>query len=392
MAKELFTGEDVHLPTGGNGFTPAGTIGRFYATMAFASSYIETELPAGTYADVVKSQNGKFKYYFTDLAQGTQVLKKQAQQQYGPQQVWVLQASKKDILWSKPEAADNFKTDPIKYEVDNIVSFAVRKLSKLTDFQLLALPMAVNAYARYLEYIDHDIFTVGEMFGQETIFDDNFQARMCGYPDTNAPGGGDPNKQHYTEAELWQRRTELWNTLGEANPKAYALAGNDNKVVTTADKLRKALRVVDTVWNEPVWIELVNVPDPRASGAYGDDGKRRTIPCINRIFGTGDEGEAAAKAYFEEQQARFAKHAEDAGVDGVMPKAPSTTSAPVATNGNLKMPVEWAGQVNDWKAALADAVKEGKKAAEIKADENMSCADLSVPQITAWIRELGTNA
>lgn len=94
---------------------------------------------------------------------------------------------------------------------------------------------------------------------------------------------------------LSQRRTELWERLGDPNFKAYTASttltagGKGAKTNAVKDSsLDRCIKFLMTPWSKPIFCRLTMVPDVRPE-AVSRAGNRLAIGCITDVFGTGDQ-------------------------------------------------------------------------------------------------------
>jgi len=101
--------------------------------------------------------------------------------------------------------------------------------------------------------------------------------------------------------------------LGEANPYAYLpidFPGGSKKNYATSEVYSDVCGVVAYPWLQPVWAEVVRVPDPfygkkdEEAEQAGTENRVPNIPVINRVFGIGVDGEKAARSLLPNSKAK----------------------------------------------------------------------------------------
>lgn len=278
--------EQVHIPSGGD-FLPTGFIAAWHGKVVF-SFYAETRLEdeSAFKIESQRPQGSGVRYYFTDPVEAKRA-SEAAGLDFAPSQVWRFVAGRDTVL----NVADKEKlskfSDPIVFEV------AVKTLRAKKErhaLHMISLPLAVLACAKALKYdnagfeLPQELTAFGEN-AEKIQWNDELQARLIG------------TEKDYESSDLWQKRAELWKSLGEPEPHAYQIAGD--KFVTAAPKLRDCLSILHSVWPQAEWLRLIQVTDPRVDATYGDDNKRLSIPAIAELFATKQEAEAAAKKDIE---------------------------------------------------------------------------------------------
>jgi len=283
----------VVIPVGGD-FPPSGFIGAWTAavmTTFMTEVDLKEEMGITTF-DAMRAlgASGYRRYYWHDhdaAKEAGAALK----QEYGPGSVWVFECSTDTVLnFAKAETSQSFGSQ-ITYDGCRIATLRSRKYRH--ELHMIALPAAVQAYARMMGWDIPEFNAIKELTSQDTVFTDAFQTRMIGDPD---------NPDEYEKSELWQYRQALWAALGEENPQAYQMIKEEHrrktKYDTTSEQLNEALGVLHFSWDDPVYLRLVPVPDPRVDAVYNkdDETKRLSIPCVADIFKSKEQAETAAKA------------------------------------------------------------------------------------------------
>lgn len=289
--------EQVKLPEGGGDFAPTGFIGKTYAQILFSfMSQEDSKQHKGAPQYAGRRQAGSyFVYYMNSQAEAKalmSVLGVEGYQGKEPvaQEVWNLQINRDTVL----NFADQTKLDkwanPIALDV-RVMTLASKKYRH--EFQMLALPLAVQAMAKFMEY-QYEPFSISELIKkpEEMVYSDEWFAAMFGSPDAkkDAP-------DHYSKSTMWGRRAALWESLGETNAEAYQPIGS-GKFATKSEKLSQCLQIVGAKWNSPIWARVITIPDPRVD-AQTDEGKRFTLPALFEIFGDEATAKSAAKADLE---------------------------------------------------------------------------------------------
>lgn len=289
--------EQVRLPEGGGEFTPTGFIGKTWAQVLFKFlSQEDSKQHEGVPPYVGRQQAGSyFAYYYPTQADAKTAMSALGVEGYQgkepvAQEVWNLQINRDTVL----NFADQTKLDkwanPITLDV-RVMTLASKRYRH--EFQMLALPLAVQAMAQYLGYT-YEPFSIAELTKKpdEMVYSDEFFAQMFGAPDSkkDAP-------DHYSKSAMWGRRAALWKSLGEDNAEAYQPIGS-GKFAAKSEKLSQCLQIVSAKWNSPIWARVITIPDPRVD-AQNDEGKRFTLPALFEIFGDESAARAAAKVDLE---------------------------------------------------------------------------------------------
>ena len=317
MALPSFLGdEQVTIPTGGD-FTPSGLIGQISAGVAYRVGWVETDLaqnPEFKPTLIVPSATGKFRYYFATKDEADAAAEA-CGSTFGSETVWVLETPTSTVLnLQDPEARAKFG-EQIRYDIEIKTPSSVKSRHL---YHLIALPLAVQAMALAMGYIQEPVFNVNELVRpDEEQYTDEFQKDYIGDPDNKKVEG-------MLDSVLGKRRAELWAALGEKDAKAYRTMGS-GKFATTSEKLSNCLAIVERVWKAPVWGEILSVHDPRIGAVNNSNGNRLRVAAIVRLFANKEAAQVAA----DEQNA--ARAARDGG-------APAT-----ASGGTLKpaLPKDW---------------------------------------------------
>ena len=311
---------DADLPTGGD--LPAGFTGLWMAVIrwVFMGQDNPADFPdeAGK-PDSFRALGSWYRYYYKDR----DVAVKSATalgQEYPPAQAWVYEAPI-ETIFLPDEVKDKFGAGiTIEAKIRTLSSAKYRH-----EFQMISLPAAVNAYALMKGWVS-DEYDLHEITDREVTVTDEFSAKLIGgeYYDLERESN---ITVPYTSASLWDRRTALWATLGESDPRMYLPTGEDRKLSTSADKLSEALRIVAD-WSSPIYARVAMVQDPRVDALSGND-RRLTVPALLRIFENEDEARAAT------------------GMD-----ADGESSAP--TSSRPDVPEQWKGAEDAWVNQVRD--------------------------------------
>jgi hypothetical protein len=307
--------QQVKIPVGGEflGYfiAPfmAGVVHKFNSEVDLAQMEI-------AFDSRINTRSGGYQYYYKDPVAALEAAK--AAGAFNPQPVWRFETPLVNVISLKDEDKEKFKGDSITKEC-RITTLQSAKHRH--EFHLITLPSAVAAMAK-LAGLDVPEFDLSELQNTDSIYTDEFQEKMIGGP--NAV---------YTSSVLWQRRKALWEALGEKDPGKYTV-NSSKKTDTESDKLAGCLRIVSNAWKNPLWIQLVAVPDPKVDATWTtDDGtKRQTLPTVRRIF----KSEAEAREFHTEMLKK-------AGIEEVV-KTVSTSNKP--------LPKEWIGMEDEWKKTI----------------------------------------
>jgi len=363
--------EQVVIPTGGD-FPPTGLIGLWTAAvMTTLSSEVDLK-EEGIAFDAVRpmGDSGWARYYWRDHEAGKSAataLKKE----YGTTSLWVFEAESSNILnFASDKARDAFQ-GTITYDGCRVLTLRSRKYRH--ELHMAALPALVQAYARMKGWDVPEFELIKALCSQDTMFTDEFRHRMIGDPE---------NPDAFEEAALWQYRTELWKALGEENAHAYQPIGHGTNHDVASERLNEAIQPLHRPWDDPVWLRLVTVPDPRVDATYeqraSGDIKRLRIPCVMDIFNNKGEAEAAAA----EDRARMGGGSDSDGET-------STTSSSDLPS----YPENWAyndAAKKDWHSVVAGLKKGKKRPVVIARLKGLSSEDLvneiaaTVADVEAW--------
>lgn len=313
MTVPNFLGEEkVKLPVGGD-FQPSGFIGAWFAQVMF-SFWSDTDL--GTFGDAPAPDNSfkrgrGFQYYYKN----PDAAKKASDvcgQKYPPKQHWQWLINRDKILNVRPEDLEKFG-DPVSFDLE-LSTFKAKSRHKL---HLIALPSAVAAMAAAYGY-DNPGFELADLCDSGIVYTDEYQAKMIGGPD--AKDEKDP--LHWSHSVLWQRRTALWQALGETNPLVYNPIGTGTKLDTTSEKLSNCLRILALAWKNGLWSRVIQVPDPDMKATYGDEAKRLSIPALVKIYSNQAEAKAEGDRELAERSAREAAKSNGNGTQATKPAIP----------------------------------------------------------------------
>jgi len=351
IARRFDTGsdKDAIIPTGGGEFAPSGFIAPWSAGIV-TRFYTKSDQANDVGADFVKHDSkGGAQLYYKDYTAATEAAKHLGEGILNS--VWRFQARVSDVL----NIADKSKFQSPILAFDCDIASLVSK--RRHAYHQIALPMAVYAVARGYDF-DVPVFDISELTDRNTIFNDEFYAKMVGNPDAN------PNEpDHWLKSVLWQRRAALWAALGEPDPMKHinpeAERGREN-LRTNADDLIECLKVVNRTWVNPQWARIVNVNDPKPDAVL-PDGRRLTIPVVYELFHDRSAAEAAATALQGDSDEEH-------------------TAKPASAGSEPPTPSSWAGLGTDtWMAALGDAVASGKNLPTM-----MRELDVSKNDVEAW--------
>lgn len=351
--------EQVKLPTGGGDFAPSGFVGAMQAKVLYT---FMSELDSDTYEgfpeyDIKRPAGSYFIYSFKTpeaAAQGMELLGVEGYQGKKPaaQQVWSFMMNRDTVMnFSDKSKLDAFgQTIVFDAKISTLASAKYRH-----ELHMVALPLAVRAMANLLGY-DNAGFSIAELTKkpEDIVFNDEFQQTMIGQ-----------GKEHkFQDSLLWQRRAELWASLGELNPDVYLPIGSE-KLATTSEKLSTCLRILAVPWATQVYARLITVNDPRVDARSKSD-KQLTIPAIYELFGSKKEAQLAADADME----RLSKG---------------------ATNGNgnhaqLEIPEKWQELPEEFAAWVEKTRTEvGKSPTALQIAQLAKKGGITVPEFQAWV-------
>jgi hypothetical protein len=369
--RTLDVGEVTPIPAhdsdGGLNFTPNGFIGKF-SSGVFSLFYIKDNPDAGYVADpkpfkadlVVPNANS-ITLLFKDHAKA-EAAGKTYQQLAGLEKPPIL-----NEVWRLAAPVSSLKNvDQSKFDKSPTVSFDIRivglRSANRHTYQLMALPGTVQAVAKYAGIeLDLPNPLLNLVIAKPEDFTEEFATRFIGIPKA-----GKDDENYWPNSELGQWRAALWNALGE--PDVTKL--HNGQKPTEADELLYCLGMVGA-WKNPQWCRVVQVPDPSLDATYTDrDGnvRHQRVAVVWEFFS--DE-----KTATEVGQAELAKRAEK-----------QAEAEPTETDGKLaepNIPQEWRELPDEWRGAIAEALKSGR-------DERDIAAELSVgvPFVKSWKRYL----
>lgn len=274
----------------------------------------------------ITSKDGRtFSYFYTDRDHAStlnKLLDREVPGEYAWRwrQCWMHEAARGDVLFASEEARAKWSA-----VIRQSVVITTARGHNFHEFAMMALPAFVASVASYVGH-DHAGFDLSELLvpDSQLIVNDQTRDRLIGGIDTN-----------YHDSELWKRRAELWRSLGEENADAYLpKAAGDAKHSTTSDKLDEILSAYTQAWEEPFWLRLSMVPNPRP-----DEDKKRffNVPCIMQLFADRAAAEAAYAAERPE------------------PKGDEKKSTPVVvSSAGLQVPPIWASTPQGWRETVAE--------------------------------------
>lgn len=292
--------EAIKLPNGGD-FVPSGLIAQWYAKVVFsfyaAADSDQWDTPDFPKPEGRRAQGKGFRYYYNGPAEAKKAAELLAVE-INPQQVWRFVATRESVLnIADSEVLAKF-SDPIIF--DNVQVSTLKSAKHRHELHMIALPAAVAAAAKVLGY-ESAGFDLSELSDNQTVYTEEFAVKMIGDKDAKK----DTDDKHYTKSVLWQRRVELWKSLGESDPFTYQVQGE--KYVTKAPKLAECLGIIAYPWTSAIPLRLVNVNDPRADATFesqsGED-KRMTIPVIYEIFSDLDAAKTVASKELSDRAAK----------------------------------------------------------------------------------------
>jgi hypothetical protein len=347
--------KQVVIPTGGD-FPPTGLIGLWAAAVmtTFSSEVDLKEEGITTTFTAVRpmGDSGWSRYYWLDHDAAKDAAKKM-KYEHGTTSLWVFEAESTSVLnFASDKAREAFR-GKITYDGCRVVTLRSRKYRH--ELHLIALPAMVQAYARMNGWDVPEFEWIRVLCSQDTMFTDEFQSSMIGDPN---------NPDAFDESELWKYRAELWKALGEENAHAYQPIGHGTNYDVTSERLNEAIQPLHCQWDDPVYLRLVTVPDPRVDATYeqrsSGDIKRLRIPCVMDIYNNKKEAEAAAA----EDRARMGGGSDDDDSETTT----TSTSGPA-------LPPDWRDFPDDWKAQVRGLKEQGPK-----------------PKVIAMLKEKGDEA
>ena len=309
----------VVLPVGG---AASGFIGKWIAAVRW--SFFADVPPNDFDSSTPKPDNfrqggtGYWCYYADSAAALT--ASRSLGNKFPPNQVWVFEAPIDTVLL--PETAKTNFGPSISMEC-GVRTHQSKKYRH--EFQLIALPAAVAAYAQFKGYINYE-FDLSEISDRDLAVTDEFAAHYIGgeYHDLKL-------EQNvtipYDECVLYQRRAKLWADLGESDPRVYNPIGS-GRLSTTSKKLDDCLAIANYDWTSPVWARVAMVLDPRMDALSKGSGNRLTRPALLHLYA--NEEDARADSNLTESTSQPTEVA--------TPKPP--------------LPSAWKGLENDWLTQL----------------------------------------
>jgi len=346
--------------------------------------------------DYVVRKTGDSSYFYYFFQSEAAVKAAELVKAFSPSYVWCFEMDTASVL--------NFLTDKGPEAWKNGISADVRITtldSKYRhEFQMLVLPAIVNALAIRAGFLSESNWSYPEAGFGEAELTEQFRWRMIGHPDADAADQDAMIKlvqacSTLTDAHdlalglttsdlpaiaglvgkvripwrfstAWQRRTALWQALGEPNPDVYlpsnvAVTKKGKELETVSAKLSTCLEVSTREWTKPIWAQLLLVKDP--AGSYKNKaGKQRysRLPLVLSI-------------YADEPAARRAAEVEN-----------PTSAQPAGSY--PQMPEKWGDARAEWMSALADEKKRLNGIAPTppqlaRLTNNLSC---EAQDITAW--------
>jgi len=389
------------LPEGGNEFSNSGFIGQVLSKKAWKFwsgeniKFYTDQLPYKKGVDYMVSsvrEDSHF-YYFFDQDAGKAAAK--VLKRYDPDYTWRFEMPIGSVKsFRSPTAAEKWGQS-ISADTQ-IASLFSRKHRH--EYHMITLPSLIDAFARRAGMLTESIWNCHELLDASAEnLTDEFEWRMIGHPDANDQdkeqmaellditkditkahdvvlGRNVPDnlknyegiKIHYTYSVLWQRRAELWKALGENNPDVYMVAdtattekGKELETSATT-KLNRLLMVSTTEWEQPIWVQMYTVDDPRVGSAYSSGGstRRPRLPVIGEIFK--NEADAIAAT----------------GGDGV-----EVASVQAADSTTPPYPAAWIGSEADFRTMLADVKASNPTKPMVLIAKDFAC---TVDEITAW--------
>jgi len=306
--------EEVQIPMGGD-FVPSGLILPIKAAIRYSFySSVDLKLEDFDFDGRHQFQGGGYRYYYNNQADAERGGKK-CGIPFNPQRVISVQGlGGENLLNVDPKYHEKFG-DVVHYDV-SLNTLQSRKyrhefhmlwapsvvgsLAKAYNFDvsydaadaLSDLTMAAARVAALSDEFEQNPETYSELYANRDpdsiVFDDAMHYRMIGHPDSKAD-----DTDYYTNSVLWKVREKLWKELGEPDSRRYLPIGLGKgtayeKAVVTSKKLSDLLQFINNDWLEPVWVRLLNVPDPRADACYisktTGETKRPTVPVIGEFF------------------------------------------------------------------------------------------------------------
>jgi len=406
------SGEQAEVPAGGD-FQPSGFIAPVMAAMFWTLSsednykkYNESvgdddQVPTPQYLQPM-GQWG-YRYYYkskADALKATELIGSENEQgkKIAPEMRWHLEIKRDRILnWSSDE--NRLKWPEIMSNDVRVKTMASRKYRH--EYQLITLPIAVQAAALYLGMIDRPVFSYDELLDQNTVYDDRFFELMYGHPDAKKAERDEFDefvkelmdregleqraaivsvrekglaKVPYVYSIAYERRTALWAALGENDPeKSLPIARGENgqvlpeseqpKGATTSPLLDFCIKFATSAWETPVWCRAMYLNNPKVDEVFETDSgdRRRNIVALAEIFAD----ESAARAAIESESSEDAVSA--------APKI-AVPTVPVAWKAAGFTPETFAAQVSQ---------HNGKPAADAAAE--LQCTVDDVEAFRSWI-------
>ena len=312
-----YFGDDQFIPSGGGDFVRTGFIAPFKSKMMFKINVDAIDLDTGDYDEELKEKgvsprgwaekrklptsNWYYYYYNVDKYQDVSTVAK-VLNTFSPTQVWVFGADTDKVINVQDKEGLRAGWGNTIFLEANVRTWQSKKYRH--EFQLIALPAAVHAYARMRGW-NVPKFDLSVLLNDNTLFTDELQERLIGHPDAKY------KTPEFEKCELFQARKALWSALGEDDPYVYTTKdyvdsqGKPGKWNTRSDMLSECLYLVGKQWKQPIWCNVVQVNDPRVDAVTKSD-NRLTIPVILEMYENEKAAISAAGSLLDEQEAATA--------------------------------------------------------------------------------------
>lgn len=299
----------------GQEFKPTGMIAPWKAGLQYVYGSKTQFAQESIGCDSVR-ESGIWFWYSWHSEAAALAAKKPMGQRWGPQQKWVWETGRDDILNMSEEGKEKWDAN-VSYSC-NVAGQASKYGS---EFNLLVLPLAVATVAT-MYGLDNPGFDVSEVLPilRQKEEETNFAHLEL------LIGGG---KILMTDSILYNQRCELWRALGETNMEATRPIGAllpsgrpDTKKAATSEALSQCFKIYTHEWGRPTFCRMVPLPDLRA-GAVSNSGKRLSLPGLYEMFLSVDAAKAAATVDLEmmADRATDREAAEEVDAGPPLPKA-----------------------------------------------------------------------
>ncbi len=367
--KLVFGPQQEFVSVGGETFPPTGFIGPWMAKYMWRGSTAiqmdDDEVMGSLSAEDVepsisrKAKSSENWMVYWDSPTKAKEAMKLLGETFAPYKIWMFAIDRDKIL--------NFGREEAKAKWGSLIQFECRVSGPMAfkhrhELHAICLPGAVAAIANYMGY-ENSGFDLRELCDQDLVITDELQVKML--------GSLEKGKIDFFNPILYQKRAELWKSLGENDPSKYSyqvnVNGKPSSDNTQSEKLGECLQIFQNEWKSELWGRVILPVSPVVSAF------KASLPVIAEIFETKKEAETAAQTDIE----RFQKKSDD--------------SEGAKETGVLKVPVAWADAKDDFLVMVKDFKKEygGKPRPIMRKEITKTFSDTAtVDEIEAWLTEV----